>query len=388
MLDLKPGWRRVRFGDVVRQVKEKVNPETAGLARFIAGEHMETDDLKIRSWGNIGQGYLGPAFNTRFRPGHVLYGSRRTYLRKVALADFEGICANTTFVLEPIDSNVLVPSLLPFIMQSEAFHAHSKRESKGSVNPYVNFSDLAWYEFLLPPREEQQQIASVLAAVERAVDSSRQLVTQASVLLSSTIDELVCSAFAAGGAIDLNELIEDGRPITYGILKPGSTHPGGVPVIKVRDFPNGEVLMDDLLLTDPKIDAEYRRSRLRSGDLLISIRGTIGRLAFVPPALHGANITQDTARLAIREEVNSLFVRAVLESSKLKAQMKSLSTGLAVQGLNIGELRRLRVPFVSGAEQDRIADAVQDARETEKLTSSRLSETINLKKIALANCLP
>src|SRR5690606_18023462 len=150
MADLKPGWRRVKFGEVVRQVKEKVDPTTSGLERYIAGEHMDTDDLRIRRWGEIGDGYLGPAFHMHFKPGQVLYGSRRTYLRKVAVADFEGICANTTFVLEAADPNKLLPEFLPFVMQTEAFHEHSKRESKGSVNPYVNFSDLAWYEFALP----------------------------------------------------------------------------------------------------------------------------------------------------------------------------------------------------------------------------------------------
>ena len=159
---LKPGWTRVAFGDVARQVKDHVDPSAAGLQRYVAGEHMDTDDLSIRRWGTVGDGYLGPAFHMRFRPGHVLYGSRRTYLRKVAVADFEGVTANTTFVIESSDPNVLLPELLPFIMQTEAFHGHSIKKSKGSVNPYVNFSDIAAYEFALPPLSEQRRVANLL----------------------------------------------------------------------------------------------------------------------------------------------------------------------------------------------------------------------------------
>lgn len=85
--NLTARWRRVAFGDVVRQVKDRVDPEASGLKRYVAGEHMDTDDLRLRRWGRIGDGYLGPAFHMRFKPGHVLYGSRRTYLRKVAVAD-------------------------------------------------------------------------------------------------------------------------------------------------------------------------------------------------------------------------------------------------------------------------------------------------------------
>lgn len=163
---LKPGWQQVKFGDVVRQVKDKVDPNTAGLDRYIAGEHMDTDDLRICWWGEIGANYLGPAFHMRFKPGQVLYGSRRTYLRKVAVPDFEGICANTTFVLESKDPKVLLPELLPFIMQTDCFNEHSVKQSKGSVNPYVNFSDLAWFEFALPPLEEQKNFTNLLLNLE------------------------------------------------------------------------------------------------------------------------------------------------------------------------------------------------------------------------------
>ena len=93
----KAQWKKVKFGSVVKQIKDKVAAKESGLSRYIAGGHMDTDDLKIRRWGEINEDYLGPAFHMRFKPGHVLYGSRRTYLRKVAIADFEGITANTTF---------------------------------------------------------------------------------------------------------------------------------------------------------------------------------------------------------------------------------------------------------------------------------------------------
>ena len=146
---------------------------------------MDTDDLKIRRWGEINNDYLGPAFHMRFQPGQVLYGSRRTYLRKVAVPDFEGICANTTFVLEPKDPKVLLPELLPFIMQTEAFHEHSVRQSRGSVNPYVNFSDLAWYEFGLPGLEEQYRMLELLIAADDNQEAVKAAFTDANSVRAS-----------------------------------------------------------------------------------------------------------------------------------------------------------------------------------------------------------
>jgi type I restriction enzyme S subunit len=373
-------WTKVAFGDVVRQVKDRVDPEQSGLERYVAGEHMDTDDLRLRRWGDIGDGYLGPAFHMRFKPGHVLYGSRRTYLRKVAVADFEGITANTTYVLEPKDPNVLLPELLPFIMQTEAFNQHSVRESKGSVNPYVNFSDLARYQFALPPIEGQRRLNAMLRASEAAGARLDALCASLEILLRSAVDSAAHAGIEARSLARLETLVEADRPICYGILMPGTGYEGGVPVVKVKDFPDGFIQENGLLLTDPRIDEEYRRSRLRPGDLLISIRGTIGRLACVPDSLSGANITQDTARLSIRREINFEFVRAMIESSFVQRQIATYTTGLAVKGINIGELRDIDIPMVSRDRQDALARGIQIIRARLQDTAERLRASRELKR--------
>lgn len=180
----RSNWTRVRFGDVVRKSKEKVNPTLGEVEYYVAGEHMETDNLHIDNKGIIGDGYLGPAFHMRFHPGQVLYGSRRTYLRKVAYADFDGVCANTTFVLETTDDSKLAGRFLPFVMQAEPFHEHAIAVSKGSTNPYVNWPDIAAYEFLLPTIEEQHRLADLLWAVNNHLAT---LKSQAPILEATNI---------------------------------------------------------------------------------------------------------------------------------------------------------------------------------------------------------
>ncbi len=187
----KAGWTRVAFGDVVRKVNDKVDPRSSGLGRYVAGEHMDTDDLRIRRWGLIGDNYLGPAFHMRFKPGQVLYGSRRTYLRKVALADFEGITANTTFVLETKDPARLMPELLPFLMQTEAFHSYSIKHSKGSVNPYINFSDIELFEFLLPPIQEQARLVEALSAADKLAEVLHDLSARAEAVFNGLLKERI-----------------------------------------------------------------------------------------------------------------------------------------------------------------------------------------------------
>ena len=176
-----------KFGDVVREVKVNVNRTNNPYQYYVAGDHMDSEDLTIHRFGNFATDDVGPAFIRIFKPGQVLYGSRRTYLKKVAVADREGICANTTFVLESKDDSIFDNRLLPFLMLSEGFTQWSISHSKGSTNPYVLFSDLASYEFELPSIEQQRILADKLWAAYRLKESYKKL-------LAAT-DEMVKSQF-------------------------------------------------------------------------------------------------------------------------------------------------------------------------------------------------
>ena len=164
-----------KFGNIVREVKVNVDRDNNPYEFYIAGDHMDSEDLTIHRKGKFSTDDVGPAFTRIFKPGQILYGSRRTYLKKIAVADFEGICANTTFVLETKDDNVFLQSLLPFIMLSDKFTEWSVSHSKGSTNPYVLFSDLASYEFELPSLEEQRVLAEKLWAAYRLKESYKRL---------------------------------------------------------------------------------------------------------------------------------------------------------------------------------------------------------------------
>ena len=168
-------------------------------------------------------------------------------------------------------------------------------------------------------------------------------------------------AFDEGRVTTLGKMVEEERPITYGIVKPGHGCPGGVPVVKVKDMQDGAIDESNLLLTTPELDYQYRRSRLRTGDLLISIRGSVGRLAEIPESLENANITQDTARLTISPQYNKIYVRGVLESPILQWDMEKNIRGVAVKGINIGYLRELKMPVCSRERQDELAMLYQQS---------------------------
>jgi type I restriction enzyme S subunit len=223
-----------------------------------------------------------------------------------------------------------------------------------------HFKFLKRLEIPLPPLPEQRRIAAIL---DKA-DALRRKRQRAIDLLDSLTQSIFMEMF--GDPIEnpyklpvksLEEVVSGSRKITYGILKPGPDQADGVPYIRVVDIQNGSVVVEGLKRTTKEIAHEYRRSTLRRGDLLISIRGHVGRLAIVPSECHGANITQDTARLAV-EAANTVFVKAQLETEPGRNWMDRRTKGAAVKGINLGDLRRFPLILPSRQVQDDFATRV------------------------------
>lgn len=159
----KSHWKRVAFGDVVRNVNETVRDlEAAGIDRVIAMEHMDPGELKISRWGSTED---GTTFTRRVKPGQTLFGKRRAYQRKVAYAEFDAICSGDIYTFEA-DETALRGDLLPFLVQSDGFFEHALGTSAGSLSPRTNWRDLKDFEFGLPPLDEQKLIADLLWSVE------------------------------------------------------------------------------------------------------------------------------------------------------------------------------------------------------------------------------
>lgn len=167
----KTHWKKYRFDEVCRQVNEaSKDPQAEGLAHVIGLEHIEPNNLHITQWDTLEK---ETTFTRKFRKGQVLFGRRRAYQRKVAYADFDGICSGDILVFEAIEE-VLLPELLPFLIQCEGFFQKALATSAGSLSPRTKFKELADYEFLLPPKAEQKRLAELLWAADEVVEKEKR----------------------------------------------------------------------------------------------------------------------------------------------------------------------------------------------------------------------
>ena len=162
----KTNWIPVKFGDVVFEPKESTKDPIGDSIEHVVGlEHIEPENIHLRNSASLED---STTFTKRFAVGDVLFGRRRAYLKKAAQASFSGICSGDITVFRAKES--LMPELLPFIVNNEKFFDYAIKHSAGGLSPRVKFKDLANYEFLLPPKDQQAQLAKLLWAMDEVVE--------------------------------------------------------------------------------------------------------------------------------------------------------------------------------------------------------------------------
>lgn len=279
---------------------------------------------------------------------------------------------------------------------------HFSLLATGSTRHTLSLSDFRSAPISLPPSEEQKAVAEILDVLDTAILETEAIIAKLKAVKKGLLHDLLTRGIDANGelrppqseaphlykpsplgwipkewdACELNSLVDPARPVVYGILMPGHGYLGGVPVVKVKDISDDGIDLDGLLLTSPQIDREYSRSRLRAGDLLFTIRGTVGRMALVPDQLEGANITQDTARLSIKF-TDARFVRACLAVGVSSRFIAVNTLGVAVQGINLRDVRRIPLPRPKDDEATEIGCRLDSANQRVK------DEVLELEKLKL-----
>jgi type I restriction enzyme S subunit len=287
-----------------------------------------------------------------------LLRTRGAFVRKSHLP----LCLNTSTIRFKAKKDVSDLRFLKFWLDSDEFRKQITRRVTGSAQQNFGPSHLESLQIGLPTLREQKRIAAILEKADRLRSTGRYVRQLSDRFLQSVFFEMFGDPLnnAEGWPVeDLENLIDRQRPITYGILKPGPDIPDGVPYVRVVDMQDGAINLTGIRRTTGKIAFEYRRSTLKRDDVLLSIRGHVGRLAVVPPILQGANITQDTARLAPSSDICGTYLLGCLRMPGLQRKMADWTRGAAVQGINLGDVKLLRIPVPPLSLQQKFAAIVQ-----------------------------
>ena len=183
----------------------------------------------------------------------------------------------------------------------------------------------------------------------------------------------------------ISTLVEPTSPICYGVVQVGQYTEGGVPIVAIKYVK--EISHAPLHRTAPSLEQPYSRSRVRGGDVLISIKGTIGRVGIVPTGFEG-NISRELARLRINNGICAEYVAHQLEADTTQDRIMRSVVGTTRLEFSIAVLRKFELPIPSTeAEQQIISKVLSDVDGLLDGLSRLIAKKSDLKQAAMQQLL-
>ncbi len=356
----------VCLGDVAREIKQKVPVDqelpTVGL------EHLDPGEVELAHWDEG----VETTFTKAFSKGQVLFGRRRAYLRKAAVAPFDGICSGDITVIAPKDN--LSPRLLPFIIQNDALFEHAVTNSAGSLSPRVKWQSLSQFEFELPSIAKQEDLADILWTAQETRSHYRQLLTACDDVVKSQFVEMFGDE--KWGFKPLSECVDSidtGKSMNCG---EGPRGVGGFGVLKLSALSSGTFVASENKVISK--DNFMSIKEVEKGDLLFARKNTpelVGTTVYVPNEVRGLMFPDLVFRMKPKD-VNALYLLAYMRSDRGFDLIQGMAHGSAKSMVNIPktQLARLPVPVPPLELQQEFADFVAQVDKSKFAVQKALDE--------------
>ena len=351
----KSGWRRHRFDEMAVIVNDRIDdPAVADVEYYVGLEHLDSESLTIRRWGSPSD---VEATKLRFRAGDIIFGRRRVYQRKLAVANFDGICSAHAMVLRA-KPEVALPEFLPFFMQSDLFMERAKEISVGSLSPTINWKTLAKEEFALPPLEEQAQIVDLLTLSYNSAEALLMASDSALVVRRATQNEL---------------LFESSAESTAGMFRMGDIahiNPTDPPLDAGAPF----VPMDAVTEWQRTIEITEKRGnrggvRARAGDVLMArITPCLenGKVAQVPESIPRCGGSTEFIVFRSRQHSDHSYIYWLLTADRIRNTVIALMSGTTgrqrVSGRDLSDILIPEIPAKRRQQIGRLIDSIEQCR--------------------------
>ena len=343
----------VKLGDVARESRLKWTKSKQDVP-IVGLEHLIPDEIRFDAY-DIN---TDNTFSKRFVKGQVLFGRRRAYQRKAAIAEFDGICSGDITVIQAIERK-MVPELLPFIIQTPVFFDYANRGSAGSLSPRVKWEHLADYEFELPPLEEQKILADKLWAAYRLKEAYKKLLVATDEMVKSQFIEMfgncksqgtlssLCATFIDGDWIESKDQSDNG----IRLIQTGNV---GFGFFKGREDKSRYITEE----TFKKLNC----TEVVPGDILISrLPDPIGRACIVPEGIGKAITAVDCTIVRLNATLLPEFLISFSKTALYASQINKIKTGTTRLRVSRGNLGNVIIPIPPIESQHHFAAIAQQA---------------------------
>lgn len=373
---------KVLLGDVATERKETYKGSKAGYP-IVGLEHLIPEEITLTTWSEDSEN----TFSKMFHKGDILFGRRRAYLKKAAVAPFDGICSGDITVIQA-DPEKIIPELLPFIIQNDTLFDFAVGKSAGSLSPRVKWQHLKNYEFELPNMDKQRELAELLWSMDATKKSYQELITATDELVKSQFMEQfkelieqpeacskiedICTVFADGDWIESKDQSDEG----IRLIQTGN-------IGKAQYLDKGERAR---FITEDTFN-RLNCTEVKANDILISrLPDPVGRACIIPDGLGKCITAVDCTIVRLEARVMPEYFIAYTLSPFYMMQVAARETGSTRKRISRKNLGKLTIPVPTIESQEHFASMVRQSDKSKFELEQALSElTATYKSIIAEN---
>lgn len=298
--------------------------------------------------------------STTMIPENSLLFTSRAPIGHLAI-NKRSVCTNQGFKTLVPKENVDVEYLYYAIKQNLP---QLENLGNGATFKELSKATMSNFQIPLPPLEEQKRIAAILDAADLHRKKTKALLNKYDELAQALFLDMFGDPVTnpKGWEKDKFENIVDKNcPLTYGIVQPGEEFVNGVPCVRPVDLISQYIDSHSLKKIDPSISKKFKRTILIGGEVLLSVRGSIGVISIANDSLSGSNVTRGIVPIWFNPQVsNKLFFYYLYKSASIQGQIKGLSKGATLIQLNLGDLRNLQLICPPLSLQDAFSKSIKN----------------------------
>lgn len=373
---------KVLLGDVAVEHKETCKGSKDGYP-IVGLEHLIPEEITLTAWDEGSEN----TFSKMFRKGNVLFGRRRAYLKKAAVAPFDGICSGDITVIEAKPDRIL-PELLPFIIQNDDLFDFAVGKSAGSLSPRVKWEHLKNYEFELPDMEKQKELAELLWAMDNTKKSYQKLIAATDELVKSQFMELFGDPVTNTQGREVRPFKDFMLDIRYGTSQPPTFNElGEFKFIRATNIKAGRITENGMLRISADEAAKIEKCRLNGNEIIIVRSGAnTGDTCVVTDEYRDQYAGYDIIVTLNLEIANPVFFNELMNTHYMQAIIKPLTVRAAQPHINSEQVQNLPMLVVPLQEQEQFATFVRKSDKSKFELEKALSElTATYKRIIAEN---
>ena len=362
---------KYRFDQIAINSTEKKKPVEEDRFTYLGLEHLDSGSLKVTRFGTdvapIGEKLV-------MRKGDVLFGKRRAYQKKVAIAPFDGIFSAHGMVLRPKE-DVVDRDFFPLFISSDYFLDAAIKISVGSLSPTINWRDLKELEFELPDLETQKRLAAVLWAMNETMDSYKALISATDDLVKSQFIDLFGDPVTNSQGREVRPFKTFMKAIRYGTSQPPAFSEDGVyKFIRATNIKAGRITEKDMLKISEEEAAKIEKCRLEGNEIIIVRSGAnTGDTCVVTEEYEGQYAGYDIIITLDLGSANPVFFNELINTHYMQDVVKPLTVRSAQPHINSDQVQNLPMIVVPLPEQEEFAAFVDQSDKSKFAVANAIS---------------